>query len=58
MWSIQKLVTVPVFPNSSWTAFKVKGRKKRSILRELVAGFEEGGTAYKGTNMLVNKNQG
>lgn len=47
MWSIQKLVTLPVFPRSSCTAFSVKGRRKRSILRELVGGFGDGGTAKR-----------
>lgn len=44
MWSIQKLVTEPVFPRSSCTAFRVNGRRKRSILRELVGDFGDGGT--------------
>lgn len=44
MWSIQKLVTVPVLPRSSCTAFKVKGRRNRSILSELDGAFCDGGT--------------
>ena len=44
MWSIQKFWTDPVLPRSSCTAFRVNGRTNRSILKEVVAGFWDGGT--------------
>ena len=44
MWSIQKFWTDPVLPRSSCTAFRVNGRTNRSILKEVVAGFCDGGT--------------
>jgi hypothetical protein len=50
-------VKFPVLSSSSCTAFKVKGRRKLSILRELVGDLCDGGTNNDKKTLLDLKQQ-